>query len=319
MTQALTMQARVAAYLAERRRLGFSLKIHGTMLYSFARFVDSSDHVGPLTSATVLDWVKGRARNATPLSWARRLEVLRPFAEHESRLDPATEFPATAIFGKAHRRLTPHVYTDREIVELLAAARRLQPALSIRPATYETMLGLIAATGLRVSEAINLQCGDVDIAGRCLTVRMTKFSKSRHVPFHSTVAAALERYLVVRAHNATRQPDAPFFVAASGRAPSKRQVHWTFQQLRREVGIVARGAYDEVRIHDLRHTFICRRMQRWQAEGADIDNAIAALSTYVGHAKVSDTYWYLTGIPDLMAVAGRRFEAFVTAENCCHE
>lgn len=316
MTRPLTMQARINAYLAERRRLGFTLETSGTMLRSFARFADLSGHVGPLTTALVLAWVKGQARNATPASWARRLEVLRPFAEHEQRLDPTNEFPASTIFGKAHRRLTPHIYTDREIAALLDAARRLPPAHSIRPATYETMLGLIAATGLRISEALKLRCADVDIAGRCLTVRMTKFTKSRHVPFHATVAAALERYLAVRVRYAPREPDAPFFVAASGRAPSKRQVHWTFQQLRRDAGILARGAYAEVRIHDLRHTFICRRVQRWHAEGADIDNAIAALATYVGHAKVSDTYWYLTGIPDLMAVAASRFGAFASVESC---
>ncbi|WP_457664022.1 tyrosine-type recombinase/integrase [Sinorhizobium medicae] len=317
MTGELTMQERVDAYLAERRCLGFELRGPGAQLRSFARFAYLSGHVGPLTTEIVLAWVKGEARNATPASWARRLNVLRPFAGHEMRLDPATEFPQSAIFGRAYQRLTPHIYTGDEITALLDAARRLQPTNSIRPMTYETVLGLIAATGLRVSEALKLQCGDVNITDRCLTVRMTKFAKSRHVPFHASVAAALDRYLAVRVRYAPSAPDAPFFVGASGRTPSKRQVHWTFQQLRRDVGIVARGAYDEVRIHDLRHTFICRRVQRWQAEGADIDNAIAALATYVGHAKVSDTYWYLTGIPDLMAVACSRFEAFAV-EECCH-
>lgn len=316
MSKSLTMQARIDAYLAERRRLGFSLETAGIMLRSFARFADLSGHRGPLTTTLVVAWVKGEARNATPTSWARRLEVLRPFIEHERRLDPRNELPASSMFGKAHQRRTPHIYTDQEIVALLKAARLLQPQHSIRPATYETMLGLIAATGLRISEALKFRFGDVDIAGQCLTVRMTKFAKSRHVPFDVSVAAALSRYVAIRGHYAPSKPDASFFVGASGQAPSKRQVHWTFQQLRRDANIVARGAYDEARIHDLRHTFICRRVQRWQNEGADIDNAIAALATYVGHAKLSDTYWYLTGIPDLMAAAGDRFEAFATEERC---
>jgi integrase len=317
MSQLLTMQARVDAYLADRRRLGFSLDSAASALRSFAHLADVSGHRGPITTTLVVSWVKGEARNAAPASWARRFEVLRPFVEHEKRFDPANELPERDMFGRRHQRRTPHIYTDQEIVALLMAARRLSPQHSIRPATYETMLGLIAATGLRISEARKLRCGDVDVVGRCLTVRMTKFTKSRHVPFDASTGAALSRYVAIRGRYAPSEADASFFVGASGHAPSKRQVHWTFQQLRRDANIVARGAYEEVRIHDLRHTFICRRVQRWQAEGADIDNAIAALATYVGHAKVSDTYWYLTGIPDLMAVAGSRFEAFA-AEECCH-
>src|SRR3546814_19464325 len=107
MNRALTMQARVDAYLAERRHLGFSLEIPGTMLHAFARFADRSGHLGPLTTAIVLDWVKGQARNATPAAWARRLEVLRPFAEHEPGLHPATAFPETALLRRAHRA-QPH-------------------------------------------------------------------------------------------------------------------------------------------------------------------------------------------------------------------
>lgn len=309
-----SMQERVDAYLTERRRLGFAIETPGVVLRSFARFADTSGHTGPLTMAIVLDWVKGKARNPTPQSWARRLETLKPFALYESRFEPATEFPSSAIFGRAHQRLTPHIYTEQEITALLAAARDLQPENTIRPATYETMIGLIAATGLRLSEAVHLTYADADITHQCVTVRKTKFNKSRHVPIHATVAAALKRYLQFRT-DYDIAPDAPFFVVASGRAPSKRQVNWTFGQLRRTAGIVARGAYRNVRIHDLRHTFICKRILRWQADGADIDHAIAALSTYVGHAKVSDTYWYLTGIPELMALAGSRFGAFAAEED----
>ena len=312
MTQYSTMSMRVDSYLIERQRLGFEVKNAASMLNSFARFADKSGHVGTLTTKLVINWVKGEARTATPFSWARRLDTLRPFAKYLSRLDPDTEFPATPIFGKSHRRLMPHIYTDSEIIDLLAAASRLQPVGTLRAATYEALFGLIAATGLRVSEAIDLRCNDVDIAGQCLTVRMTKFRKSRYVPVHHTVASALRRYVDKRSRYATCKADDPFFLSATGRALSKRQVHWTFQRLREGLGLIARGAHKAVRIHDFRHTFICRRVQRWQAEGADIDNAIAALATYVGHVKVSDTYWYITGIPDLMAVVGDRFEDFAT-------
>ncbi|MEQ9495191.1 MAG: tyrosine-type recombinase/integrase, partial [Algiphilus sp.] len=159
----------------------------------------------------------------------------------------------------------------------------------MRPATYETIFGLIAATGLRLSEALHLRCGDVDLDQGVLTVRDTKFRKSRHVPLHPTVAEALNRYMVLRARHSAPHRDAPLFLSSSGGVLPKRTVHGVFQRLRGELRWSARGAYGQTRIHDLRHTFICRRVQLWHESGADIGNAMAALSTYVGHAKVSDT------------------------------
>jgi integrase len=178
MIQSRSMVALASDYLAERRLLGFDLGISGTRITAFARFVDAAGHTGSLTTRIVLDWVQGKSRRATPFSWARRLEVLRPFARYLARLDPATEFPDNAIFGRSHRRLAPHIYTDQEIDDLLVAARKLPPHGSSRPAIYETIFGLIAATGLRISEALNLRCGDVDLDQGLLTIQKTKFRKS---------------------------------------------------------------------------------------------------------------------------------------------
>ena len=310
MTKARSMLSLAEDYLAERRRLGFELTISGAQLKAFARFVDESGHTGPLTTEVVLNWVQGRARHATPRAWAVRLDVLRPFAKYLMRLDPLTEFPLTAIFGKSRRRRAPHIYTHQEIVGLLAAARRLGPSGTLRPATYEAMLGLIAAAGLRKSEALHLRCGDLDIHRRVLTIRKTKFRKTRLVPLHTTTVDALKSYLGVRARYGSTRPEAPLFLSSSGGELPQSTVQFVFAKLRDELGLIARGGYDAVRIHDLRHSFICRRVRLWQEQGANIDNAIAALSTYVGHAKISDTYWYLTGVPDLMAVAGKQFELF---------
>ncbi len=318
MTAARTMLSLAEDYLAERRALGFDLRIPGDQITAFARFVDAADHTGPLTTRITLDWVQGQAKYAKPLSWARRLDVLRPFARYLARLDPATEFPQAAIFGRSHRRLAPHIYSQQEICDLLAAARRLAPHGGLRPATYETIFGLIAATGLRLSEALHLRCGDVDLDQGVLTIRNTKFRKSRHVPVHPTVAAALNRYMAVRARHGATDRDTLLFPSSSGGLLPKRTIHGVFQRLRGELGWTARGAYAQTRIHDLRHTFICRRVQLWHEHGADIGNAMAALSTYVGHAKVSDTYWYLTGVPDLMAIAGQRFELFAATIGDAH-
>jgi integrase len=307
------MLAHAEDYLAERRSLGFDLVIHGKQVVDFARFLDERGHTGPLTTCVVLDWVKGKARKATPLTWARRLDVVRPFARYLRRFDPATELPDRAIFGRSHRRLAPHIYTEQEIADLLTAARRLPPSGTLQPATYEALFGLIAATGLRLSEALHLQYGDLDLDQALLTVRETKFRKSRHVPLHPTVVAVLRRYLKVRAGYRSISANAFLFLSSSGGQLPKGTVQGVFKRLCRALGFSARGAYNAPRIHDLRHTFICRRVQLWHDRGADIDNAVAALSTYVGHAKVSDTYWYLTGVPELMAIAGQRFEHFAAA------
>jgi integrase len=320
MTESRSMVALASDYLAERRLLGFELGISGTQITAFARYFDAAGHTGPLTTRIVLDWVQGKAKHATPFSWARRLEVLRPFARYLKRLDPATAFPNSASFGRAHRRLAPHIYSDQEIDDLLIAARKLPPNGTLRPLTYETIFGLIAATGLRISEALNLRCGDVDMEQGLLTIRMTKFRKSRHVPMHSTVIIELQRYLAIRQRYGDTGAEAPIFLSSAGKPLSKRTVHQVFEKLRAGLGWTARGGHAQVRIHDLRHTFVCRRVQLWHERGADIDNAMAALSTYVGHAKVSDTYWYLTGVPDLMGVAGQRFEVFAAASGGdCHD
>jgi len=309
----ISMQHLVQEYLEERRDLGFALTIPGSQLRAFARFADASGHRGPLTRELVTRWARDEAKRATPVTWAKRIETVRPFAKHRARVEPGTYVPDADTFGPPRRRLAPHLYTDQEIVDLLAAADRLSPKGTLRPATYRTLLGLIAAAGLRLSEALRLKCADVDLDAGVLTVRQTKFAKSRLAPLHRTTVRALKQYLALRQRHVPTVKDGPFLVSARGAALAKRTVHGVFDQLRKQLGWTARGGHAAPRIHDLRHTFICRRVKLWHEHGTDIDNAMVALSTYVGHAKVSDTYWYLTAAPDLMSVAGHRFEQFVEA------
>ncbi len=313
-----SMQSLVQDYLDERRRLGYALSVPGTQLMAFARFADRPGHRGPLTTDLVLSWARDEATRATPITWARRLEIVRPFAQHRARIDPGTEVPDADVFGRRHRRLAPHIYTDEEIADLLAAARRLPPAGMLRPATYETLFGLIAATGLRLSEALHLCCSDLDPGQGHLTVRRTKFCKSRLVPLHPSTMDALTQYLAVRQRHVPPTPDAPLFVAPAGDGLPTSTVHHVFKRIRGDLGWIARGGHPMPRIHDLRHTFICRRVMLWHEHGTDIDNAMLALSTYVGHVKVSDTYWYLSGVPDLMGIAGRCFERFASHSGEAH-
>lgn len=306
-----TMLSLADTYLAERRRLGFKLDRSGNLTLAFARFADASAHKGPLTAAIVLRWAKEQALHADPFTWAGRVAVLRPFASHLAQGDPATEFPENAPFGRAHRRLAPHIYSPAEVEALLAAAGRLPPAGGLTPVTFKTLFGLLAATGLRISEALGLRCGNVDDAQGLLTIRHAKFQRSRLVPLHLTTAEALRAYLRVRAKYGPMDATAPLFLSErTGDALRYGSVKSVFLRLSSELGIVARGGHQVIRIHDLRHSFICRRLMLWQERGADLDNAIMALSTYVGHVNAASTYWYLEAVPDLMALAGDRFEAF---------
>ena len=303
------MASLVEGYLAARRQMGFALEIAGKQLLAFGRFADEGGHRGSLTAELMVRWARD-AGQEKPLASARRLEVLRPFAKYRSQFDSATEMVPRNFFGPAHRRLVPHIYTGHEIRELLKATDNLLPADGLRPLTYHTLLGLIAATGLRISEALHLKPQDVDLDQKLLTVRETKFRKSRLVPLHSTTAAALARYAKVRQNKIGCQTLRAFFVSDRGEPLPDRTVHSTFEKLRGRLGWAARGGHSAPRIHDLRHSLICKVLLRSYQQRQPIDNVIDALSTYVGHAKVSDTYWYVTAIPDLMAIAAQRFAQF---------
>ncbi|MEX0601137.1 MAG: tyrosine-type recombinase/integrase, partial [Rhodothermales bacterium] len=277
-------------------------------LMHFARYADARGHRGPLTLRLQVEWA--RERGTKPITWARRLEVVRPFAKYFRQFEPATVVPDAKTFGPGHRRLAPHIYTEQEIQELLDGASRLRPLGGLRPATYRTLFGLIAAAGLRISEALHLKVRDVDLLRGILTVRETKFRKSRLLPLHASTLEALRIYRDRRDQTVRSEADMPFFASSSGAELPSRTVHEVFVGLRTRLEWVARGDHPNPRIHDLRHTFAVRRIQLWHQSGVPLDQGTFWLSTYLGHAKVSDTYWYLTGTPELLNVVGARFERF---------
>lgn len=307
---------KVDRYLAERRRLGFLLISPGLALKRFAQYVDDLGYRGPLTIEVMTDWARRNQSGwGTPETWARRLKLLRSFARHLRQFEPRTEVPDDSVFGPLQEQRAPHIYREQEIVDLLATARTLTPVGGLRPATFETLFGLLASTGLRVSEALNLLDADVDLQVGLLTVRQTKSAKSRQLPLHRSTVAALQRYRRLRNQFIPVTAQTPFFVRSRGRRLGERladaQVRWLFIQLRKQLGWLNRGAHEAPRIHDLRHSFAVRRDEH----GTDIDQAMLALSTYMGHAKISHTYGYLTGVPELMALASGKFEQFAqTAE-----
>lgn len=315
MNARVSLQTRIDAYLAERRRLGFELRSRDTFLASFARFVASRRHRGPLTVELMTQWVRqGKGGQGSPGTWARRLARLRHFICYLKQFEPDTEIPEASLFGPEPGRVAPHIYREEEIVELLAAARKIGLRRSLRPATYETLFGLMASTGLRVSEAIHLRDGDVDLKQAMLTVRQTKFAKSRQLPLHPSTVEALARYRRQRARHVPTTADMPFFISSRGRRLGQplgeRQAHRVFTALRDSLGWVNRGFHEAPRLHELRHSFAVRRVMLWHAEGTNVDQMMLALSTYMGHAEIFYTYWYLTAVPELMALVSAKFERF---------
>ncbi len=312
-----SLQRRVEDYLSERHRLGFSGRTHAYALRSFAKYVQAVRHRGPLTVEVMADWARRDSHGSIdPLTWARRLKLLRTFLRWLQQFEPHTEVPDDAIFGPLPERLAPHIYSEQEIVDLLAAARRLGPAQGLRCVVYETLFGLIASTGMRISEALALRNEDVDLKYGMLTIHQTKFGKSRQVPLHPSTVAALRRYLWMRNLVGNfGQDEAPLFIGTRGqrlgRPLDSRQVHRIFIAIREQLGWRNRGAHHAPRIHDLRHTFVVRRILLWLAQGVDVDQAMLSLSTYVGHAHVTNTYWYLSAVPELMAIAAGQFESYM--------
>ena len=295
----------VDQYLADRRKLGFALQSEGRQLRGFARFADGIGHTGPLTIDLAIRWASAPSARHRRFP-GRRLEVIRPFARYRASCDPATEVPSRLLLGPPRHRPVHHIYTDEQLVALLAEAGKLGPASGLRPRTYATLFGLLAACGLRVSEALRLGRADTDLTGGVLTIRATKFRKSRLVPLHETTTGSLRAYEAERDRLVRRPPSATFFVQDNGQPLRYSTVRTVFMRLRRALGWA--GRVPRPRIHDLRHSFACRRLLDWYAQGPDPAPRIASLATYLGHAHVTDTYWYLTGSPELLALAADRFE-----------
>jgi len=294
-----TMTSRVRSYLRYRRALGFRLVVEGRMLENFARFADRSGHRGPLTKDLAIRWA-ALPQGCDRLYRARRLEVVRVLAKHLLISEPKTELPPRHFFGPAHRRPEPYVYSPKEIQKLLVRAKGLGGRL--RGRTYWTLLGLMACTGLRISEALHLTPDDVDLTEGVLTVRESKYRKTRLVPLHATAIAPLRNY--ARRRERIFPPAKTFFVSERGLALAYSTVSNNFSRLRMGIGNSARRA---PRLHDLRHAFTCRVLLGWQKSPKGAAGRVAILSRYLGHARASDTYWYLTALPELMVQAAQAF------------
>ena len=295
-----TMLSRVQAYLAYRRAFGFELQSEGNQLLNFARYADATGHHGALTTELAVRWAS-LPPQADRRYWASRLENIRRFARHLLSSEPKTQVPPGHLFGPAYRRNPPHLYSSGEIQQLLRRAGQLNGRL--RSHTFQTLLGLLVCTGLRISEALNLKTSDVDLEQLVVIVRQSKWGKSRLVPLHRTALSPLRAY-VRRRHKLFPLAER-FFLSERGVGLTYTTVRSTFRRLR--VGIPYSGR--PPRVHDLRHAFACRVLQRWQASKKGAVLRLAILSRFLGHTQIRDTYWYFSAFPELLTEALSHFES----------
>lgn len=305
-----TLRQAVQDYLGMRRALGFKLHEAGKALLDFAMFMKQR-RASHITQALALAWAQ-QPTNVQPAYRAQRLSFVRGFARYRSATDPRTQIPPQGLLPFQPKRARPYLYSDDEIRSLLRAALNMPcryKSGALRPWTYHCLFGLLSVSGLRLGEARNLELRDVDLEAAVLTIRGTKFGKSRLVPLHASTCNVLADYIARRKrHWAARPVSSYLFVSSLGNRLDGGDIHRTFYALSRQIGL--RGASDSrgPRLHDMRHVFATNTLVRWYKSDQDPERRLPILSAYLGHVHVADTQWYLSGSPELMREAMRRLE-----------
>lgn len=301
---AVMLMKKVDEYLALRRAAGYALEVPEYHLRNFALFAAKREET-LIRTPTVIEW----ASQAPSLNQREhRLQTVLRFARHLKAEEPRNEIPPRGVFRRRRTRPTP--WAPQEITSLLQAATRLEPQKTLRPHMYSTLFALLYVTGLRISEALALELDDFD--SDTLLVRETKFKKSRRIPLHHTTVAGLRRYIEHRRRVITENK--LLFISVRGRPLDRSSVSWVFRRLLKTIGIKPGQQGRRPRIHDLRHSFATKALET-SPEGRDsIGRHISALSTYLGHTHISDTYWYLEATPALMRDISNSCEAFIQRE-----
>jgi integrase len=299
-----SLREALGGYLQIRRRLGFEMPQDGRLLEGFVEFLEQAG-ADRITTGLALRWARLPGQ-AHPYRWRQRLGVARGFARHLATIDPASEVPSTDLLPGHRPRIAPYIYTDAEIAALLAAAAQLRPPL--RAARHQTLIGLLAVTGMRPGEALALDRQDADLRHGVLHVRAGKQNKQREVPLHKTTVSALREYARLRDVRFPAPSTPAFFIGARGRRMARGELNQTFTKLIREAGLDGRGARARPRPHDLRHAFAVRTLLDWHQAGEDIDRRMPLLSAYLGHVDPASTYWYLEAVPELLELISRRLE-----------
>jgi integrase/recombinase XerD len=289
-------------YLRMRRALGFQLGRHGQVLPQFVAYLKASGAT-TVTVELAVAWARLPER-IKPITIDFRLSAARGFAHYLHAIDPAHEIPPPGLLAVPRRRPAPYLYASGEIAEVLRTTRRLRPPL--RAATYRTLFGLLAATGMRLGEALALSRTDVDLVDGLVTIRHAKFDRVRLVPLHPSVTAKLRGYASTRKRLCPAPRTDRFFVSATGRALRREEADHVFRVITGLIGL--RTGTARPRIHDLRHSFAVHTLIDEHRDGRDVAALLPVLSTYLGHVEPANTYWYLSAVPELLQLVAARLE-----------
>jgi len=305
-----TLRQALKEYLSLRRSLGFKLREAGKGLLDFVTFIEQH-RASYITQALALAWAQ-QPTHVQPAYWAQRLSFVRGFARYRSATDQRTQVPPQGLLPFQPKRARPYLYSDDEIRSLLGAALNMPCRYErgeLRPWTYHCVFGLLSVSGLRLGEARNLELQDVDLDAAVLTIRGTKFGKSRLVPLHASTCKVLADYIARRKrHWAARPVSSYLFVSSWGSRLDGGDIHRTFYALSRQIGLRGVSESHGPRLHDMRHAFATNTLVRWYKSDQDPERRLPILSAYLGHVHVADTQWYLSGSPELMREAMRRLE-----------
>ncbi|GAE95360.1 mobile element protein [Gracilibacillus boraciitolerans JCM 21714] len=301
----------IEKYISYKKALGYQIKIESQELRRFASYTVSIGYEGSLTKDIAFQWATLKP-NYSQWYMARRMETIRTFAKYISVFDPMAQIPPNGMFGKCHGRTTPYIFTEQEICILMQASLNLYAPDGLRCKTISTAIGLLWSTGMRPNEVCQLMDDDVDLNDGLITIRETKFSKSRIIPIHETAISKLRSYVNDRDNLRRDFSDLHFLITTGSRKLVLRNFESALQVIRDQI-LIDKNEWDRrppPRLYDFRHTFACNTLLRWLNNGINIDRKIIYLSTYLGHVKVADTYWYLTGTPELLQLTSRNFEEF---------
>lgn len=295
---------RAQEYLALRRSLGHKLEEHGQLLPSLVAYLEATG-TRTVTIETALAWAQIPSADPGSSVWPRRMTIARGFARFMTGFEPATEVPPVGLLPHRARRRIPYLFSDADIQALMDQASKIPNPL--RAWTHRTLIGLLAATGMRVGEAIRLERRDIDWPEGVLTICDSKFGKSRELPLHPTTIDALADYARRRDRHLPRPPAANFFVSTAGTQLIYAGVWLAFRDLLRATG-VGESSSITPRVHDVRHSFAVRTAIDWYRAGEDVAIQLPRLSSYLGHREPRNTYRYLSASPELLALAARRLE-----------
>ncbi|MHB8506560.1 MAG: tyrosine-type recombinase/integrase [Acidimicrobiales bacterium] len=293
----------VGDYLHVRRALGYKLAQHGRQLPDFVAYMETAG-ASTITTELAVAWAT-QPTGCSPVRWAQRLAMVRGFARHLQALDPETEVPPLGVLPYRCRRVAPYLYSDADVAALMDATGTVRSPQ--RAATYETMIGLLAVTGMRLGEAVRLDRDHIDWDEGVVTVWNSKFRKSRAVPLHPSSLDALRRYAQLRNQSFPHPKSPSFFVSTIGTRLDIGEIHHVFPRLVLKAGLEHSG-FRRPRLHDLRHRFAVQTLLGWYRAGVDVQANMPLLSTFLGHSNPENTYWYLSAVPELLFLASGRLE-----------